>query len=155
MLLTILFVNIRLVAQTPNSLGSLDAYIGLPNLTVGMNLKDVKGKLIPVQSKTKSDNSGRVYYNYVSREAFFSDENIHVKSVQVKAFQDTIEEVEITFSKFDDIKIFQKFREQYGMFTDKPNLYQDIYYWAGNTVKLMYNYSDNAGNPTAKFGVNL
>ncbi len=153
LLLAILLLGSNLSAQTTNSSPSLDAYLGLSHLKIGMDLKDLKGKLKPIEGT--SDESGRVYYSYISSDSFFSDENISVKNVKVKVFQNKVEEVEFTFNKFDDIKIFQIFREKYGMFTEKPNLHRDIYYWAGNTVKLTYNYSDNAGNPVAKFQLNL
>lgn len=121
----------------------LDYKNGFKDIKLGSDIADLSDK---VKLVDKEQN----FYEFLE----IADLKIgtsKINSIALATYNGKIKDIFISLEKGSGNTIFSVLREAYGIYSDRPNQFMDKYYWLGNKVRLILDFSSIYKHPTVMF----
>jgi hypothetical protein len=156
LLLGLLMVPFRLCAQleTLGSIAHLSLQNGFKQLVLGTETSLADRKMIYMDGDSRLDADSCLKFEYHDDELLKLDSTMQFNLAGLRTYKGKIVNVYLFFKKSNGYKVLSYFLNQYGLFTSKPQEYQNIYNWDTQKVSLSLNYDLNDDLGIAVFSFN-
>ncbi|MDF2432094.1 MAG: hypothetical protein JWP44_1725 [Mucilaginibacter sp.] len=136
------------------SLGYLKQSNGFKDIVLGSNINIIPSyKLGYMDGDYHVDADSCLKLNYKDTDLKFGD-NLFLDLVGIRTFKNKVVNIYLFFKKADGYKVLQSMLDSYGLFTDRPDNYQDVYNWNTSRVSLSLMYEMNVDLGVAIFTCN-
>jgi hypothetical protein len=127
--------------KKPGSIEYLKLCNGFNGICLGSDINLVpNAKLAFLDGDYKLDADSCLKYQYRDMDFLKVGDNLNLNLVGFRTYKNKIVNIYLFFKRADGYKVLSNFIASYGVFTDKPNDYQDIYNWNSSTMSLSLAY---------------
>jgi hypothetical protein len=128
---------------------------GFDNIILGSDINQIPGyKLTYLDNDKKLDADSCLKYAYKDTSLLKLGNDLYLDLIGLRTYKNKIVNIYLFFKKKDGYKVLRNFLSDYGLFTDKPSDYVDIYDWRSSTVNLSLRYEIKADLGVAIFTSN-
>jgi hypothetical protein len=108
---------------------------GLDEIKLGSDINLIPDyKLAFLDGNDKPDADSCFKYEYRDSSLLKMGNNLNLELIAIRTYKNKIVNIYLFFKRDDAYKVLNEFSALYGVYTDKPDPYQDVYDW--NSVKL-------------------
>jgi len=129
-------------SKKPGSIEYLKYSNGFENIFVGSDLSQLPGyKLAFLDNDNKFDADSCLKFEYKDANLLKLADDLKLDLIGIRTYKNKVVNIYLFFKLSDGYKILRVFLTNYGLFTNRPNDYADIYDWNSSTVNLSLRYN--------------
>ena len=114
---------------------------GFNGITLGDSITKIPGnKLKYMDGNSRIDNDGCLKYEFTDVAMQKMLDSLNINGIGLRTYRDKIVNIYVFFKRTEGSSILSMLLANYGVFTTKPNDYQDIYNWDSSLVGLSLRY---------------
>jgi hypothetical protein len=128
-------------AKKPGSIEYLKLCNGFKQISLGTDIYMLPGNnLTFLDGEYKVDADSCVKYEYKDFDLLKMGDNLTLNLIGFRTFKNKIVNIYLFFKRADGYKVLSNFISTYGVFTERPDSYMDIYNWNSSKVTLSLRY---------------
>jgi len=128
---------------------------GFGNILLGSDLSQLPGyKLAFLDNDNKFDADSCLKFEYRDPNLLKLAGDLNLDLIGIRTYKNKVVNIYLFFKLSDGYKILDAFLTNYGLFTDRPYNYADIYDWNSSTVNLSLRYNVKVDMGVAIFTCN-
>ncbi|MDB5017413.1 MAG: hypothetical protein JWQ84_2245 [Mucilaginibacter sp.] len=127
---------------------------GVKDIILGADVSSIPGyKIGYMDGDYHVDADSCLKLNYKDSDLKLGDD-LPLDLIGIRTFKNKVVNIYLFFKKADGYKVLQSMLDSYGLFTDRPDNYKDIYNWNTKQVSLSLMYDANVDLGVAVFTCN-
>lgn len=130
-------------AQELGKIENLDEKNGFKNILLGEVINSDKYKYIG-----NGDGNSK-FYDLITNDLKIGQ--IPIESISIISYENRVHMIVVYFEKKHGISIENVLYKAYGLYTERPNRFMDVYKWESNKVKMKLDYDDTTENASLVF----
>jgi hypothetical protein len=128
--------------KKPGSIEYLKYSNGFGDISLGADLNQLPGyKLAFLDNDNKFDADSCLKFEYRDANLLRLAGDLNLDLIGIRAYKNKVVNIYLFFKLSDGYKILSVLLTNYGLFTNKPYDYADIYDWNSSTVNLSLRYN--------------
>jgi len=129
-------------SKKPGSIEYLKYTNGFGNILLGSDLSQLPGyKLAFLDNDNKFDADSCLKFEYRDANLLKLTGDLELDLIGIRSYKNKVVNIYLFFKLSDGYKILDDLLTNYGLFTDRPYDYADIYNWNSSTVNVSLRYN--------------
>jgi len=142
-------------AKKTGSVEYLKSSNGFGDIILGSDANQLPGyKLAYLDNDSRPDADSCLKFQYRDANLLKMADDLHLDLIGIRTYKNKVVNIYLFFKLSDGYKILRVLLDKYGLFTNKPFEFADIYNWNSSTVNLSLRYNVKVDLGVAIFACN-